>query len=222
VSARGIRARAARRNELVRVGKTEKGRGLFALVPFAGGNEVCLFRGALMPTESVVDTYSYDMPGGLALVPNPEEIGGHLANHACDPNARVSGQLGSNALRIVATRAISEGEEITLYYGSFTGFDVPCLCRSKYCAGTIGVVREGEQASAYLVARLFRHAWASVMNRNEHALLLVIWALRDAKADGELFFVGLADALASSDQAWLAVRLNLLADLRDALGPAAS
>jgi uncharacterized protein len=58
---------------------------------------------------------------------------GCYLNHSCDPNAMRHG------VKVLAWRAIAEGEEITIDYrlNAFDGTSWPCACGSEICTGTV-------------------------------------------------------------------------------------
>jgi hypothetical protein len=78
------------------------------------------------------------------IVPDLTTVGGHLANHSCDPNTeylsdKESGRHDASVLR--ARKPIQAGSEVTVYYG-WEGFqEVKCLCGTRNCTGYIGLCR---------------------------------------------------------------------------------
>lgn len=61
-------------------------------------------------------------------------------NHSCDPNAEVEADLdgqGGAWARIVASRRIEPGEEITYHYSFSQELAEPCTCGSPQCEGWI-------------------------------------------------------------------------------------
>jgi len=75
--------------------------------------------------------------GAWVIVPDTSVPGGWLCNHSCAPNAAL---YSSGEGRILATRTILPGQEVTIFYGWVTqnepGRD-PCLCGSPGCRGSI-------------------------------------------------------------------------------------
>ena len=71
------------------------------------------------------------------IVPDTSVPGGWLCNHSCNPNAAI---YSDREGRIQCTRAITPGEEVTIFYGWVTqnepGRD-PCLCGAAGCRGFI-------------------------------------------------------------------------------------
>jgi SET domain-containing protein len=61
-------------------------------------------------------------------------------NHSCEPNCEIEGDVepdGTGWARIVATRAIRAGEEITYDYGFDAEVAEPCTCGAGQCRGWI-------------------------------------------------------------------------------------
>ena len=73
---------------------------------YVGARAVDLVKALL----SIVDHNSHSFESGLAIFPTASK-----ANHSCDPNCGHSTQVGSE-LRYYATRAIAEGQQITISY----------------------------------------------------------------------------------------------------------
>ena len=71
------------------------------------------------------------------IIPDTSVPGGWLCNHSCNPNAAI---YSDREGRIQCTRAITPGEEVTIFYGWVTqnepGRD-PCLCGAPRCRGFI-------------------------------------------------------------------------------------
>jgi len=63
-----------------------------------------------------------------------------LQNHSCEPNAEIEAELDGNGgawARVVASRPIRAGEEITYDYGFPQELAEPCSCRAAKCKGWI-------------------------------------------------------------------------------------
>jgi hypothetical protein len=122
------------------------GRYIVAREPLLQGDIVCGFAGQwvtneqyrrLAHVEEDIRRYSMANDGGI-IIPNPEQVGGHLASHSCRPNAAGRGvRRGVNVL--CATRDIAVEERITIYYGWRSRRQHPCLCGEAHCTGTIGL-----------------------------------------------------------------------------------
>ncbi len=63
----------------------------------------------------------------------------YFLNHSCDPNTRIL--FRGTAIRIVSTKTVRDGEELTLDYGSVAFADDPyeitCRCGSARCRGRV-------------------------------------------------------------------------------------
>jgi hypothetical protein len=155
------------------------GRGVFARRRFSPGDFVV----AYAPKQKRVDARD---PEALAaaetkltllsgnrtvIIPDTGVAGGWLCNHSCNPNAAI---FSDGEGRIQGIRAISPGEEITIFYGWVSHNEPerdPCKCGSPNCRGYINFdlsdedakhvqVLEGNQVvvDAILQARLSEYA----------------------------------------------------------------
>jgi hypothetical protein len=144
-------------HQLIEIRNTERGRGIFSLVDHKKDEAVAAFTGKAItiPTfdsEEAEEAFSKSADGEysmsyawddarnayLAISPDPATIGGHIANHSCDPNASVREKY-RDALILRATRAIKAGEEITIDYHWQRRALIPCICGSDPCTGNIGL-----------------------------------------------------------------------------------
>jgi uncharacterized protein len=72
--------------------------------------------------------------------------GAEFINHSCDPNLRWR-KYGEGVI-CHSVRSIAAGEELTLDYRfSEKAPNVPCLCGSPQCRGTINIARDGRSKS---------------------------------------------------------------------------
>jgi uncharacterized protein len=82
----------------------------------------------------------------FVIIPDTGVPGGWLCNHSCNPNAAIfSGGQG----RIQCTRAISPGEEVTIFYGWVSQNEPerdPCRCGAPACRGFINFDISDEDA----------------------------------------------------------------------------
>jgi hypothetical protein len=134
--------------------KSIAGRGVFARRRFEPGDLIAPYA----PKQRRVDV---DDPEALSasetkltllseqrfvIIPDTSVPGGWLCNHSCNPNAAI---FSSGEGRIKCMRAISPGEEVTIFYGWVSqnepGRD-PCLCGSAGCRGTINFDLTDEDA----------------------------------------------------------------------------
>jgi hypothetical protein len=119
------------------------GRGLFADVPIAAGELVCVKGGHLVtkaefaPIKDVANEAELQIADDLFLAPVAEaEFEGLMMflNHSCEPNVGIQGQIV-----FVAMRPIAAGEELTLDYATIERPAEPmaCRCGAVCCRGSI-------------------------------------------------------------------------------------
>jgi len=144
-------------HQWIEIRETERGRGIFSTVDHAKGALVAAFVGQpvaipLFRTKEEAGafersedgeyavTYAWDAAQSVyrAVRPDPGKIGGHLANHSCNPNAKIT-ESYRGALMMRATRPIPTGDEITIDYHWQRPVPIPCLCGSDPCTGNIGL-----------------------------------------------------------------------------------
>ena len=80
------------------------------------------------------------------IIPDTSVPGGWLCNHSCNPNAAI---YSDGEGRIQSTRAITPGEEVTIFYGWVTRNDPlrdPCCCGQPGCRGFINFDISDEDA----------------------------------------------------------------------------
>jgi hypothetical protein len=125
---------------------TIQGGGMFARAPFAPGETVAIVGGTPMTgaefsayLQGVERWNAHQIAEDLHLVDliqTPDVVEGGL-NHSCDSSLWMCDEV-----TIVARRAISAGEELTLDYALTTtqpdwALDQPCRCGSLACRGTV-------------------------------------------------------------------------------------
>ena len=144
-------------HQWIEVRETERGRGIFSTVDHPKGALVAAFVGEpmaipLFRTKEEADAFERSKEGEYAVAytwdaeksvyrairPDPRAIGGHLANHSCNPNAKIS-ESYRGALMMRATRPIPAGEEVTIDYHWQRPAPIPCFCGSNPCTGNIGL-----------------------------------------------------------------------------------
>jgi hypothetical protein len=186
---RAKKERAARNGELVEARETERGRGLFARVELAAGELLCGLRGdelvfapeempRIVEAHPAMNDYCANGPGGKVLVPrDPDTVGWHVANHSCNPNAKLESATGEG---LRARRAIRAGEEITCWYG-WSRREVRCLCGEPNCTGWIGLPhREYEKGFRWTDADARALLISAASVANYEGIETVIRALRSA------------------------------------------
>ena len=121
---------------------TIQGGGMFARAPFVPGETVAIVGGTLMTGADFaaylagVERWNAHQIGEdrhlVDLTQAPEAVEGSI-NHSCDSNLWMGDEV-----TIIARRAISAGEELTLDYALTTtqpdwALDQPCHCGSPAC-----------------------------------------------------------------------------------------
>ncbi|HXX66553.1 MAG TPA: SET domain-containing protein-lysine N-methyltransferase [Polyangiaceae bacterium] len=159
------------------------GRGVFARRHFEPGETIV----AYAPRQRKVDARDPEAlaaaekkltllsEGQSVIIPDTRVPGGWLCNHSCNPNAAI---FSAGVGRIQSTRAVSPGEEVTVFYGWVShnepGRD-PCRCGSPRCRGFINFdisdddaahaqILEGNQVVMDDVLRLRIHEYAAFLH----------------------------------------------------------
>jgi SET domain-containing protein len=131
------------------------GRGVFAKRAFAPGEVVVAYApkqrrlDASSPeaSEASATKLSLLSEGRTVIVPDTSVPGGWLCNHSCAPNASL---FADGEGRVVCTRPIAPGEEVTIFYGWVTRNEPerdPCLCGADECRGFINFDVTDEDAA---------------------------------------------------------------------------
>jgi hypothetical protein len=129
------------------------GRGVFARKAFHPGEVVVPYapkqkRLSVRDPQAAAaaETKLTLLSGDEVIIPDTSVPGGWLCNHSCNPNAALH---SSGEGRIQCMRAISPGEEVTIFYGWVSHNDPkrdPCLCASPLCRGFINFDLSDEDA----------------------------------------------------------------------------
>jgi len=172
------RRRASRRRYLVQFSDEQSGYGMYAATSIAPGERIS--RGEEQPHPLVtrahaaanwparerrwLEQYGYPLNDEVLVTWSSDPEQWAPINHSCDPNAWIEG------LDLVARRAISAGEEITVEYATFvagTGASFDCQCGAGDCRGKVTPEdwqlpeirrRYAEHCSAYIAGK-----WASLV-----------------------------------------------------------
>lgn len=112
------------------------GQGVFAARPYAAGELILTFTGAVMSTEEAeargLRRHCLDIGPGRQLYVDPPA---RFVNHSCDPNAGLRGEASLAALRPIAA-----GEEIRFDYSTCMpdpDWTLECRCGSPLCRGVV-------------------------------------------------------------------------------------
>jgi hypothetical protein len=152
---------SALKNEHVRIGQRQLQdgshlRGIYATRSFAPGDYVASFHGRVISRAELVKLHQTDRPlfekineyavwyepKGHLFPEDIDQMGAHLINHACAPNARWA-HVEQQAMLVVAEKPITEGQEVTVHYGwmgikaAYEGRQHPCACGVQFCVGTV-------------------------------------------------------------------------------------
>ncbi|MGD0679923.1 MAG: SET domain-containing protein [Polyangiaceae bacterium] len=225
-------------HQWIEIRETERGRGIFSTVAHPKGTLVAAFVGQpitipLFRTKEEAEafekskdgeyavTYAWDAGKNVyrAVRPDPDKIGGHLANHSCNPNAKIT-ELYRGALMMRATRPVQAGDEITIDYHWQRPAPIPCLCGSDPCTGNIGLtytlvdVPVGDGATnTYLnfdPAQVIKLLQVAEAHRNIDALRVL--RIRDQWMAKEALLKYFQDAFGSGRRdAWLTQNFHRLA-----------
>ena len=115
------------------------GTGLFAAGPFAAGDVIMIWGGALyaradLEAGHIPRSTSYSFIEEDLLIAAPGDAMDYFVNHSCDPTVWMADEV-----TVVARRAIGPGEEITGDYAvweSSPSYIIdPCRCGSAGCRG---------------------------------------------------------------------------------------
>jgi SET domain-containing protein len=133
------------------------GYGVVARHDFAEGDVIADVEGILYREEDleddryclwICDGFYLDMVDQTAFI-----------NHSCDPNAEIEADLdeqGGAWARVVASKPIRAGEEISYDYAFPQELAETCTCRSPKCRGYIVDAEELDTLTARLVSEPLR------------------------------------------------------------------
>lgn len=134
-------------SELVAIGQTRYGNGVFARRGFAAGDVIGEIEGVVIDDPDYSSRYAMDLGGSLTLEPAAPF---RFLNHSCDPNCELfqwydedgdgseeDDEDWSRRMWISAIRDIQPGEEMTIDYGWPADVAIPCLCNAPNCRGWI-------------------------------------------------------------------------------------
>ena len=125
----------------------KQNRGIFATKPIRAGTVIGDYLGLLIPNENEgeyetgKDIYLMYYDERVSIWPDQTELGVHVVNHSCEPNAGITTYRGHSLY--FAVRAIHPGEEVTVSYllGPIDDECAPCRhacwCRARSCTGTM-------------------------------------------------------------------------------------
>ncbi|MFO0745366.1 MAG: SET domain-containing protein [Myxococcota bacterium] len=118
-----------------------KGKGIYAVKAFKKGDLLCCWGGDILNREQlekctpVQQIHAVQVEEGLYIVPHRDPEPADYANHSCEPNAGLQGQIA-----LCAMRDIEPGEEICFDYATTDSSDYDefqCACGTPSCRGTV-------------------------------------------------------------------------------------
>lgn len=120
------------------------GWGVYAAEPIPAGRKVIEYTGERISRRETrrrgfgERTYLFTLDNYWTLDGSVGGSGAELINHCCDPN--LYSRIFKGHILYLSKRAIRKGEELTVdYHFSDKIDDVPCMCASALCRGTINI-----------------------------------------------------------------------------------
>jgi hypothetical protein len=160
----------ALRNQYVEKGDCgNRGTGLFALRDFKVGEKVCVYNGSVHSTTDGHPDHNYALAldDKESVIPDDiTSLGGHLANHSCNPNSsfEIDGTRKHGFLE--ARKPIKVGQEVTTYYQYAHAERVICLCGETHCTGQIGIQLQPDDSTGHQSLRAQLQRLVQVMRAN--------------------------------------------------------
>lgn len=126
--------------------QVRNGLGLVARRGIPTGHEICRVKGVIRDAREIWNLWSVDprrcencFRFGADSYLDPSGELGALANHSCNPTARIV--RDHRGLSLVALRPIGAGDEVTHDYSTLLGADdiwtMKCNCGEIACRGTV-------------------------------------------------------------------------------------
>lgn len=122
----------------VKVGKSKPGlgHGLFASRDIQKGSLIAEYKGKRISTlyaDTLKTRYLFEIDNEWTIDGSSRDNVARYINHSCEPNAEA--EIHDGRVYILATRDITEGEEIGIDYGDeyFEEFIRPAGCKCKKC-----------------------------------------------------------------------------------------
>jgi len=127
-------------SQLIRVGQTHVGRGVFARRRIAGDVVLGEILGDHLADHPEDSSYVMELPSFKLLEPAPPL---RFLNHSCDPNCEIfyweadPGEIQEDRLWLQTIRPIEPGEELLIDYAWPADAASPCRCGAANCRGWI-------------------------------------------------------------------------------------
>jgi len=126
--------------QLVRVGQTHVGRGVFARRRIAADTVVGEILGEYLDDHPEDSSYVMELPSFRLLEPAPPL---RFMNHSCEPNCELfyweqdPGEVQEDRLWLQTVRTIEPGDELLIDYAWPADAAIPCRCGAATCRGWI-------------------------------------------------------------------------------------
>lgn len=126
--------------QLVRIGQTHVGRGVFARRRIPADTVVGEILGDHLDEHPEDSSYVMELPSFKLLEPAPPL---RFMNHSCDPNCELfywepePGEVQEDRLWLQTIRTIEPGEELLIDYAWPADAAIPCRCGATTCRGWI-------------------------------------------------------------------------------------
>jgi hypothetical protein len=127
-------------SQLVRVGETHVGRGVFARRRLAADTVLGEIHGEHLDDHPEDSSYVMELPSFKLLEPAPPL---RFLNHSCDPNCEIfyweaePGEIQEDRLWLQTIRPIEPGEELLIDYAWPADAAIPCRCGASNCRAWI-------------------------------------------------------------------------------------
>ena len=126
--------------QLIRVGETHVGRGVFAKRRLKSGVVLGEIHGEVMQDHPEDSSYCMELQSGRLLEPAPPF---RFVNHSCDPNCEIfywddpDDPSHQDRLFLQTIQPLEPGEELTIDYCWPADAAIPCRCGAATCRGWI-------------------------------------------------------------------------------------
>jgi hypothetical protein len=126
--------------ELILIGATPVGRGVFAKRKLAAGMVLGEILGEILDDHPEDSSYVMELPSSKLLEPAPPF---RFVNHSCDPNCELfywfdeDSNTQEDRLWLQTIRPITPGEELLIDYCWPADAAIPCRCGAASCRGWI-------------------------------------------------------------------------------------
>ncbi|NBX29671.1 SET domain-containing protein-lysine N-methyltransferase [bacterium] len=126
--------------DLILIGATPVGRGIFARRKLSPGLVLGEIHGEILDDHPEDSSYVMELPSSRLLEPAPPF---RFVNHSCDPNCELfywydeDSEAQEDRLWVQTIRPIKQGEELSIDYCWPADAAIPCRCGTESCRGWI-------------------------------------------------------------------------------------